>query len=115
MVGSVMVRSRWKGLAQSGEMKTQGVLLGVGLFTGNPQHLFRVRAHWRAARRGYLFGYLDHPFGGRSRVEPAVLHAVEGGCEGFESLSVQLSLFGCHRVGYSLEGGGRLRRTAGSH
>ena len=68
-------------LAQAGELKAQCVLLGVGFLTRDPEHFFGIRSYRPAARRGYLLGQLDHSPGGCGRLEPAVLHAVEGACE----------------------------------
>src|SRR5271154_8286 len=80
-------------LAQPNELEAQRILLGVRFLTDDLKHLFGVRSHRGAARRGHLLGQLDHSPGGGRRVEPTVLHAVESGCERCEGLSVELALF----------------------
>src|SRR5580693_484331 len=75
-------------LTQADEPEAQGILFDVRFLPGDPQHFSGVCSHRRSARRGYLLGQLDHSPGGGGRVEPAVLHGVESGCERSEVLSV---------------------------
>src|SRR5260370_38560056 len=79
-------------LAQADELEAQSILLGVGFLSNDPEHLFGVRSHRRAARRGHLLGQLDYSPGGGGRVEPTVLHAVESGCDRREGVSIYLAL-----------------------
>src|ERR1700730_132536 len=84
--------------AQAGELQAECILFGVGLLANEPQHLFRVWTHRRAAWRGCLFSQLDDSPSGGSRIEAAVLHAIESCREGFECLAVKIALLRSHSV-----------------
>src|ERR1700686_1378989 len=96
-------------LAQANELEAQRILLGVGFLANDPEHLFGVRSHRRAARRRGLFGQLDDSPSGGLRIEAAVLHTVESCREGLECLSVQIALLRSHPARDPCERRGRFR------
>src|SRR5882672_11874996 len=101
--------------AQACALEPEPVQLSVGPLASGSEHLVGVLPHWRAARCGYLLGQCDHALRGRSRIEPAALHAVERVREGFERLTVQLALLVGHSVRYPLQSCSRFRRPPGLH
>jgi len=48
-------------LAQAGDLEAKRVLLNVGFFSSDPQHLFCVEPNRPSARRGYLLCEFDYP------------------------------------------------------
>src|ERR1700743_23541 len=85
-------------LAQTGELQAERILFGVGVLAHDPEHLSGVRTDRRAAWRRGLFCDLDNSPRGGCRIEAAVLHAVESGCEGVEGFDIQIALLRRHPI-----------------